>query len=44
MAAIAAGRGVHVDRVAEVGARPVLAGFAAGTDESFDDGYKRDEQ
>ncbi len=44
VAAIASGRGVYVDRVAEVGARPVPARVAAGTDESFDDGYKRDEQ
>ena len=44
VAAVAAGRGVYADRVAEVGAWAVLAGFAAEADEQFDGGHKLDEQ
>ena len=44
VAAIEAGRGFYADRVAEVGARTMLAGVAAGADEPLDGGHKRDEQ
>ena len=39
VAAVAAGRGVYFDRVAEVGARPLLAGFATGANEQLDGGH-----
>ena len=38
------GCGIYADRVAEVGAWAVPAGFAAGADEQFDGGHKLDEQ
>ena len=39
VAAIEAGRGFYADRVAEVGARTMLAGVAAGADEPLDGGH-----